>query len=235
MTNLVAREESRHGCSLEPVLRYGVKIRESVESGFASGCGRAAEAADRFQTIQHGEEFHAHGTQVAQLLLDLLEPTPAQFGDLSELGRAVAIAAKSGGGPVQPKKLLDLFEREAQLFATLNDAEIVEVGFRVLTITGGAARRRAQNPAPFIEADSLDVYTGAGGKLSDPHSLIVNLYLGTDSRFLSLRRFRRVPPGQFQQEAMCVMREGRSSHKHQGTSFYHADVVFFAVVNCFLG
>jgi len=75
---------------------------------------------------------------------------------------------------VQSEKLLNLLEREAQLLATANDAEIVEVGFRLLTIAGGAARRRAQNSAPFVEANSLDVYTGAGGKLSDPHPLIVN-------------------------------------------------------------
>ena len=81
----------------------------AVESGFASGCGRAAEGAHSFKTIEHGEQCHAHGTQVAQLLLDLLETTPAQFGDVSDFGGPAAVEGKSGGGAMQSKELLDLF------------------------------------------------------------------------------------------------------------------------------
>ena len=77
MTSLVGREESRLGCSFEPVLGYGVKIHEKVESRFSSGRGRAAEGAHGFKTIEHGKQFHAHGAQVALLLLDLFEPAPA--------------------------------------------------------------------------------------------------------------------------------------------------------------
>lgn len=122
MRGLVGAKSRAQGISLQPVPRYGVKICDSVESGFASGRGRATEAAHGFKTIEHGKQFHAHRAQVAQLLLDLLQSSPAKFGDLSEFGGAAAIDGKSRGRPVQTKKLLDFLKREAQFLAATNDA-----------------------------------------------------------------------------------------------------------------
>jgi hypothetical protein len=102
--------------------------------------------------------------------------------------------AASRTGLSQSNELLDLPQREPERLRPLHEAHQAHRIRRVLPVPRRQARRLAQQSAPLVVAQCLDVYAGAGRHLADGESLGTHLSLRAQHRPCTMVQSQGGPP-----------------------------------------
>jgi hypothetical protein len=116
--------------------------------------------------------------EVGHSRLDLVEPALCE-------GPCAHVA----GAVVELQQHRDVVEREAERLGTLDEAQPVDVRWRVEPLAPVGLRRGAEQLAPLVVANGLDADPGRGRQLADFqrfHGPPLILCSGTDSRLLAV-------------------------------------------------
>jgi hypothetical protein len=131
--------------------------------GRAGGRGRRVGLGESFG------EASAHGLQSEYLGVNAAESSAHDGDRVAIRARGQGAAAVISRGEMEVEKPFDFAEGETEHLRPTNEADAVEIGFRVGTVVGSSALRLTEQGAALVKPSGLDVDAGAAGEFSDAH------------------------------------------------------------------